>query len=250
MKIIGVIPARYQSTRFPGKPLADICGKPMIWWVYNQVKMSKKISEVYVLTDDNRITEFCDKANIPYILTKNNHPDHISRVQEASTILDADCYVCINGDEPLIQAELIDEVIPDNMEVVEPVFYGATRKFSEAAKVIDPANIKLVLNTEQRCVYMSRMAIPFPKGSLSFEYNKYVGIECFNKKVLDYFVSIPMGKLEKIEDIDHLRFLESGIPLYFTEIESESISVDTPKDLEYVRNQIKKKIEAGELTNE
>ena len=250
MKIIGVIPARYGSTRFPGKPLADICGKPMIWWVYNQVIKSTKLNEVYVLTDDDRIVDLCKKECIPYLLTRDNHPDHISRVQEASDMLEADCYVCVNGDEPLIQAEVIDKVIPESMDNDEPVFYGATRKFNDAPKVIDPANIKIVLNEKQRCVYMSRTAIPFPKGTLDFEYNKYVGIECFNKKALDFFVSVEMGKLEKIEDIDHIRFLENNVPLYFTEVDSESISVDTKKDLEYVRIQIKEKIKKGELTNE
>ena len=249
MKIVGVIPARYASTRFPGKPLADICGKPMIWWVYNQVIKSKKLDEVYVLTDDNRIVELCKNENIPYLMTRDNHPDHISRVQEASDMLDADCYVCVNGDEPLIQAEIIDKVIPESLDKDKPVFYGATRKFNEAPKVIDPANIKIVLNEMHRCVYMSRAPIPFPKGTLDFEYNKYVGIECFNKAALDFFVSVPMGRLEKVEDIDHIRFLENNIPLYFTEVDSESISVDTKKDLEYVRKQINEKILKGELSN-
>lgn len=242
MKIAGVIPARYNSTRFPGKPLVDIEGKAMIWWVYHQVKESKKISEVFVLTDDDRIREYCDKESIPSIMTRDNHPDHISRVQEASERIEADCYVCINGDEPLIKAELIDQVIPKNMEEDCPVFFGATRKIDDVAIAIDPANIKLALNGENRCLYMSRTPVPFPKGSLNVTYYKYVGIECFNKKALDFFVSHQMGSLEHIEDIDHLRFLEHQIPLFFTEIDSDSISVDTPKDLEMVRRMFKEKL--------
>ncbi len=245
MKVTGVIPARYASTRFPGKPLADICGKPMIWWVYHRVIKSKKLDEVYVLTDDERIAAYCDGAGIRYMMTRNDHPNHINRVHEASLKIDADCIVCVNGDEPLIQAELIDHVIPDTIPQDKPYFMGATRRFSDAAEVVDPANIKLTLNRDNRCLYMSRSAVPFPKGTLDFTYFKYVGIECFNKKALDFFVSAEMGRLEKIEDIDHLRFLENDIALYYTEVDTESISVDTKKDLEFVREEVKKQIDSG-----
>lgn len=246
MKIIGVIPARYASTRFPGKPLADICGKPMIWWVYNQVVKSKKLDEVYVLTDDTRISETCEKIGMKYVMTSDNHPNHISRVKEGSDVIAADWYVCVNGDEPLIDFECIDRVIPDFEPPKEPVFYGAARTLEDAAKVIDPANLKLVL-AGKRCLYMSRNPIPFPKGTLDFKYMKYVGIECFNKPALDLFNSLEMGKLEKVEDIDHIRFLENNVPLYFTLIDSESISVDTKKDLEYVRGIVEEKIKLGEI---
>lgn len=247
MKIIGVIPARYKSSRFPGKPLADICGKPMIWWVYRQVICSHKISEAYVLTDDSRISSVCDELNIKYIMTSDDHPNHISRVYEASESICADWYVCVNGDEPLIEPTAIDAVIPDKVPQTEPVFYGAERVLCDAVKVIDPANIKLVLTKNGRCLYMSRNPIPFPKGTLEFSYHKYVGIECFNKASLNAFVQFPMGVLEKIEDIDHLRFIEHGVSLYFTNVDSESLSVDTPKDLEYVRKNIEEKIRKGEI---
>lgn len=245
MKIVAVIPARYSSSRFPGKPLADICGKPMIWWVYNQVVKSKKIDEVYVLTDDSRISDICEKYEMKYVITSDRHPNHISRVKEGADVIVSDWYVCINGDEPLIDCESIDKVIPEFAPPKEPVFYGAARTLEDAAKVIDPANLKLVLAGE-RCLYMSRNPIPFPKGTLNFNYIKYVGIECFNKSALDFFVTKEIGKLEKIEDIDHIRFLENNVPLYFTMIDSESISVDTKKDLEYVRGIVEGKIKSGE----
>lgn len=247
MRVVGVIPARYKSTRFPGKPLVDICGKPMIWWVYHQANKSNKISEWYVLTDDERIYSCCLEYGMNCLITKADHPNHISRVHEASTLLQADCYVCINGDEPLIEPSAIDKVIPDNMENTSPVFEGAARKLNDAAKVIDPANIKLILTHDRQCLYMSRSPIPFPKGNLNFDYYKYVGIECFNKSALDYFVSHTMGELEKTEDIDHLRFLENNIPIYFSIVNSESISVDTVKDLEYVKSIITEKIKFGEI---
>ncbi|MBD5497019.1 MAG: 3-deoxy-manno-octulosonate cytidylyltransferase [Lachnospiraceae bacterium] len=234
MKIIGVIPARYQSTRFPGKPLADICGKPMIWWVYQRVKKMDVFHDVFCAIDDARVQEICETYEIKYIVTKNDHPDHISRIHEVSTKVDADYYICINGDEPLISSECILPVLPKSI-TEQPYFGGAMRTLKDPAETIDFANIKLAVSENGRCLYMSRAPLPYPRGTLLFEYKKYVGVECFNKAALDFFVNTPMGSLEKIEDIDHLRFLENGIELHFSNVDSESISVDTPKDLEKVR---------------
>ena len=235
MKIIGVIPARYASTRFPGKPLADICGKPMIWWVYQQVKKVKELNEVYVATDDIKIRSELEKYQIPVVMTRDNHPDHISRVHEVSDIKKADMYVCINGDEPLIDPVSIATVIENAKAKKTPAYYGAFRYLTDPAETIDPAKIKVLTTEDGRLIYISRTPIPYPKNSLLFKYKKYVGIECYHKETLDFFVTHPMGKVEKIEDIDHLRFIENQYPLYFTEVQSESISVDTPKDLEKVR---------------
>ncbi len=102
MKMIAVIPARYQSTRLPGKPLADICGKPMLWWVYEKVKNISAFNKVLCAIDDERIESACKQHNMDYVMTRNDHPNHISRIQEVSSIEYADYYVCINGDEPLI----------------------------------------------------------------------------------------------------------------------------------------------------
>lgn len=233
MKLIGVIPARYQSSRFPGKPLADICGKPMLWWVYQQVKKIEQFSDVICAIDDERVREICEEHGMKYVMTHNNHPDHIARIHEISTKIEADYYMCINGDEPLISSNCIVPVIPSEI-VKEPYFGGAMRVLTDPAETIDFAKIKLVVSDNGRCLYMSRTPVPYPRGTLLFNYKKYVGVECFNKAALDFFVSTPMGSLEKIEDIDHLRFLENGIELHFNYVESESISVDTPKDLEKV----------------
>ncbi len=241
MKIVAVIPARYASTRFPGKPLADICGHPMIWWVYNRVKKISEFSDVFVATDDERIKKVCDEYNINVIMTRNNHPNHISRVHEVSEKVNADFYMCINGDEPLVDIDSIKKIIPTKVNDKEEVFIGARRKLTDPAETIDSANIKMVIGNNDLCMYLSRTAIPFPKGTLFFDYWKYVGIECFNKKALDFFVSTNMGNVEKVEDIDHIRFLENGKKIYFKEVKSDSISVDTPKDLEKVIKMIKEK---------
>ena len=238
-KIVAVIPARFQSSRFPGKPLADICGKPMLWWVYNKIKKMDVFSEVFCAIDDEKVQKVCDELGMKYVMTRPNHPDHISRIQEVSDLVEADYYICINGDEPLITEECILPVIPTAVHT-EPFFGGAMRNLTDPAEVIDPANIKIVISNTGKCMYMSRLPVPYPKGTLNVVYKKYVGVECFNKDALDFFVSTPVGAVEKVEDIDHLRFLENGIELNFSLVDSDSISVDTPKDLDFVRNRMKK----------
>lgn len=246
MKIVGIIPARYESTRFPGKPLADICGKPMLWWVYNKIKSISVFSDVFCAIDDNRIKDVCDEYGMKYVMTKNNHPNHISRIQEVSDMVDSDYYICINGDEPLITEDCILPVIPEKTS--ETIYFGgAMRNLTDPAEVIDPANIKLVISKNNRCIYMSRIPVPYPKGTLDISYKKYVGVECFNKKALDFFVNTPMGEIEKAEDIDHIRFLENDIAIYFSLVKSDSISVDTRKDLDFVRKKMQNQIDNTEL---
>lgn len=248
MKIICVIPARYASTRLPGKPLKEICGKPMLWWVYQQVSKLDYFSDVICAIDDERIKAMCQVYNMKFVMTKSDHPNHIARLQEISTKIDADYYMCVNGDEPLITKECISPVVPTGI-YDEPYVGGAMRILTDPAETIDFAKIKLVVSDMTgKCLYMSRTPVPYPRGTLFFKYKKYVGVECFNKKALDFFVNTPMNDLEKVEDIDHLRFLANGIDLHFNYVESESISVDTPKDLEKVRRIISEKIQNGEIT--
>lgn len=235
MKVIGVIPARYQSSRFPGKPLADICGKPMIWWVYNQVSQVEEFSEIYVATDDERIVACCEEYGMKYVMTRKDTPNHIHRIWEVTEMIEADYYISINGDEPLISPDNIRQAFPTEVINDRPFFQSVYREMHDPAEVMDIANVKIVLNKEGVCMYQSRYPIPCPKGSLLFTYKKAIGIECFNKKALDIFAHTPMGVMEKIEDIDHLRFLENGIPIYYKQIDSESLSVDTKNDLEKVR---------------
>lgn len=128
MKVIGVIPARYASSRFPGKPLADICGKPMIWWVYNQVTQVKEFSDVYIATDDERIAECCKQYNMKYVMTGTDTPNHIHRIWEVTELVEADYYISINGDEPLISPENISQAFPDRIINDRPFFQSVYRE--------------------------------------------------------------------------------------------------------------------------
>ncbi|MBQ8425595.1 MAG: 3-deoxy-manno-octulosonate cytidylyltransferase [Clostridia bacterium] len=240
MKIIGVIPARYNSTRFPGKPLADICGKPMIWWVYNQAKKVKEIDELIVATDDKRIIEVCKKYNINAVMTSQHHNTPTSRLYEISTYFDANYYVFIGGDEPLIEPESISIVIKSALNTNEEVSNAMTT-IKTAPEVLDYTNIKIVTNTKGYALYTTRSPLPYPKGGLNFDYKKFVGIGVFSKKALNIYNNTPKSNLEKIEECDLIRFLDINIPIKMINVDYYDVSVDTKKDLEFVINLIKNK---------
>lgn len=241
-KIVGIIPARYQSSRFPGKPLADICGKPMIWWVYQQVKQVEEFAEVYVATDDSRIADVCEQYGVKVIMTLDSHPTHVHRIHEVSERIEADYYVVVCGDEPLISVDVICAALPQAVNDSKDMYVGGLcRYFTDPAEVIDPANIKVFTNDKDECILLSRAAVPFPYKTVMFKYKKVVGVECYNKKALDFFVSTPKGPLESIEDVTLQRFLENKIHIIYRLVESESLSVDTPRDLEKVVSIIKQR---------
>ncbi len=238
MKIIGVIPARYASSRFPGKPLADIEGKPMIWWVYQQAKKVKEIDEVYVATDDKRIEAECEKYNIKVIMTSSSHETVFYRVQEFSNYVNADFYIIINGDEPLINPNHIKAVIKP--EYIENYTVNTISKIKSPAETNDVSNIKVVFDKDMTALYMSRFPIPFPNKSTNFSYWKHVGITGINKKSLDKYAKTPKSTFEKIEGIDHLRLIETQKMKFVKLNKCNSLSVDTQKDLEKVREIIRK----------
>lgn len=241
MRVVGIIPARYQSSRFPGKPLEDIFGKPMIQWVYEQACKVKEFEEIYVATDHKKIENECKIRNIPCIMTKDSHPTHVHRIHEVSETVCADYYVVICGDEPLISPDVIRAIMPP-LQGGGIYVGGLCRYLSDPAEVIDPANIKVVTNCEDECILLSRAPVPFPYKTVMFKYKKVVGVECYNKAALDYFVSKEKGFLEAVEDVTLQRFLENKIHIKYRLVESESLSVDTPRDLEKVKTIIREKL--------
>lgn len=240
MKVVGIIPARYGSTRLPGKPLKDILGYPMIWWVYKRVCSVKKLDEVYVATDDERIKGVCEQFNIPVVMTANIHKTAAHRLQEVSESVVADFYLQLNGDEPLINTDAIEAAIPD--EVPDDREFGTNiiTEMTEPAQVMDASNIKMVFDNEMNALYMSRTPIPYPFKAIDYKYYKHVGIIGYNKKMLDFYKNSKPGRFEIIEGIDTLRFLDYGKQLkLFLVPECHSLSVDTDKDLEMVIKMIK-----------
>lgn len=237
MKTAGIIPARYASTRLPGKPLLDICQKPMLWWVYQQAVQVKGLDEIVVATEDERILDRCRNYGIPALRTSGEHPNAASRLEEVSRTIRADFYVQINGDEPLIQPETISAAIPDKIPTAEEFGTNIITPMEDPAKVLDLSNIKVVFDENFRALYMSRHPIPCPFSSVTYSYYKHVGIIGYNQKMLDFYRTSGPGRLEQIEGIDTLRFLDYGKWLQCIPVDhAETLSVDTPKDLEWVRN--------------
>ncbi len=243
MKIAGVIPARYASTRLPGKPLVDICGKPMLAWVYEQVKKAKKLDEVYVATDDVRIEDMCREYGIPAVMTSPTHPTGANRLWEVSEKVAADFYVQLNGDEPLLDPEVIDAAVPEEILTEEEFGTNIITTMKSPSEVLDAANIKVIFDDRLRALYMSRTPIPYPFKSIAFEYYKHVGILGYNKKMLDFYNQSKPGRWEQIEGIDTMRFIDYGKILQFIMVEEcHTLSVDTPKDLERVRQMMAQKL--------
>lgn len=240
MKTAGVIPARYGSSRLPGKPLLDIHGKPMVWWVFQKAKQARRLDEVWVAADDERIRKACSLLGIPVVMTSSRHRTAAERLQEASEKIKADFYVQINGDEPLIEPAHIDAAVPDRITGEEEFGTNIITEVKSGAQLLHSSNIKVVFDSRFRALYMSRLPVPYPFSSIEFSYYKHVGIIGYNKKMLDFYKNSTPGRLEQIEGIDTMRFLDYGKYLQFIPVEKgDSLSVDTREDLQWIRKVIK-----------
>ena len=238
MKIIGVIPARYESSRFPGKPLADICGKPMIWWVYNQALKVKSFDKVYVATDDERIESVCKKQGINVVMTSDKHQSGTDRTAEVAEKVEGDLFVIVMGDEPLISPDNIQAIIDEMSKGGYDAGMLCT-KFKTGVDLVNTTTLKLALNDKNELIFISRLPVPYPKAVLGYEHYKNVGVWAFTRETLEFFKNTPRGRLEKIEDTEMLRMLENHKLVKAVEVETESMSVDTPKDLERIINVVK-----------
>ncbi|MFL0163852.1 3-deoxy-manno-octulosonate cytidylyltransferase [Candidatus Clostridium helianthi] len=239
MNIIGIIPARYKSSRFEGKPLADIHGKPMIWWVYNQAIKVKEFSSVYVATDDERIEKVCEDLDINVIMTSDKHPTGTDRVGEVARKIKADIYINIQGDEPTIKPETIRKAIePFYNDSNEILVTNMMTEIKKSYEIVDNTVPKVVVNKEGCGVFLSRLPIPYPKGG-DCKYYKQVCVYGFTPKALEFYCNSERGNIESIEDIEILRFIEAGYKVKFIETDHDTVAVDTKKDLERVRRIIK-----------
>ncbi|MBL3715854.1 3-deoxy-manno-octulosonate cytidylyltransferase [Lactococcus garvieae] len=247
-KNIGVIPARYASSRFPGKPLVDFFGRPMLWWVYSQMKLVEQLSEVYVACDDTRVAEVCEMYNIPYVMTKVSHATHLDRLSEFSEKVDADFYINVNGDEPLVELQgILDLLPPDKVKANESYAANGMMILTEPIEAIDTSKIKIATDVYGNGLYMARTPIPYPKGKGDYQLKKFVGIQCFTKSALKFVSNHTRGPIEEIEDIDEYRFLEYGHKLKFVLTNVKTLSVDTRKDAEKVRGILFERIANDEV---
>ena len=240
MKIIGMIPARGGSSRFNMKPLAPICGKPMLYWVWKHSKEVECFEEVYVATDNEQIKETAEDFGARAIMTSPDCETATERLYEVAQKVEADLYVMVNGDEPLVLAGDIVKCIPER--IPEDGFYVSNlmTDFSNPVEVVDPTNLKIVTNKDGICLFISRAPIPFPKGAMDYAYQKFVGVGAFTGKALDYYHDTPRGPVEKIEENDSFRFIENRKDCYDIKAHCKTLSVDTPKDRVAVEEYMKK----------
>ena len=253
MKIIGVIPARYKSSRFPGKPLADICGKPMIWWVYQQCMKVEDFDEIYIATDDNKIFSVCESLGMKGIMTSDTHKTGTDRIGEVARKIPSDLIVNIQGDEPLLEPETIKAAITPFYTKPDLKVSNLMTKIKEAVDVVNFTVPKVITNKDGIGIYLTRSTAPYPKGMLEYHYYKQVCVYGFRPDALqfycDYGLQYGKAKVEAIEDIEILRFIENGYKVQYIEVDSDTVAVDTPNDLVRVREIISNKIKNSKLFN-
>lgn len=231
-KTVAMIPARMESSRLPGKPLADICGMPMIEHVYRRCLLSRSLDEVYVVTDSPRIREAIEGAGGRVLMTRSDHETGTDRIAEAARGLECDVVVNVQGDEALLYPEHIDAVVQGLLGDPEASVAILVNPFKAYGA---PSHIKTVLDERGYVMYFSRSDIPSSARTPEPEMLKAYHIVPFRKPFLLEFASWPKGRLERVEFIEYMRILEKGRRIRAVRVESSAISVDTPADLDEVR---------------
>lgn len=241
MRTVAVIPARYASTRFPGKPLADINGKPMIWHVHEAARSAGAIDDVYVATDDERIVSACESLGINSLVTSANHATGTDRLAECINRIDADFIVNIQGDEPMIAPDAIESVARAMQACGDPAVMASNgyAALGDPHDVLSHDVVKVSLTARSAALAFSRYAIPFARGA-RVVYRKQLGLYCFRREGLELFSSLKPGPVEQSESVEMLRFLEHGYQVLMVEVEDRSVAVDTPFDLQRVRTLMEK----------
>lgn len=246
MQILGIIPARHASTRFPGKMLTLIAGKPLIQRVVEQVKKASRLGEVIVATDHESIREQVE----PYCRVEMTRPDHPSgsdRIAEVARRCDCDAIVNIQGDEPLIDPAVID-LVAERLQDCE-MSTAATRIW-DAGEYADPNSVKVVVNAAGRALYFSRRTIPYLRDAANgpieeqlaaFPFLKHLGIYGYRRETLLRLVSFPVSPLEEAERLEQLRALDNGIPIAVARVDYQAVGVDVPEDVARVEALLKEK---------
>jgi 3-deoxy-manno-octulosonate cytidylyltransferase (CMP-KDO synthetase) len=237
MKVLGVIPARYGSTRLEGKPLKDICGKPMIQHVYERARRARLLDELIVATDDQRIVDAVKGFGGMAKLTSRDHRTGTDRIHEVSRMIDAGLVVNIQGDEPLLDPRMIDELVQPMLD--EPDIPAGTlcTPILDEAGYSDPNVVKVVFDRKGFALYFSRSLIPYPRKKDAFRAFEHIGVYAYRRDFLEAYVAMPQTPLESTESLEQLRILESGHRMLVlpTRHEYLGLSVDTLEDLEEVR---------------
>lgn len=245
MKIIAIIPARYASTRFPGKPLADLLGKPLIQWVYENTKKSLLLDDIAVATDNPLIYQAVIRFGGKAVMTSGSHKSGTDRVAEVVRGLSADIIVNVQGDEPLIRPEMIEEAISPFIKRQEARGKGQEievttlkKRITDPEELNSPDVVKVVTDKEGFALYFSRVPIPYHRDRNEHRQPiayKHIGLYVYRRDFLLRFTEEPPSQLEEIEKLEQLRMLENGTRPFVVETKYDSIGVDAPEDLEKVK---------------
>ncbi len=237
MEIVGVIPARYGATRFEGKVLAPIDGQPMIQYVWQAAKKAKHLKRVIIACDDERILKAGQQFGAEVVMTSVNHPSGTDRIAEAIAPYKADIVVNIQGDEPLIDAQSIDNLAISLVEEKKAVASTLIKKTTNQEEIESPHVVKVVVDKEGYALYFSRSIIPFYRErnvSNGVSYYKHLGLYAYKRDFLQQYVQLPRTPLEMAEQLEQLRILEAGYKIKTVVTEVETVGVDTKEDLQKV----------------
>lgn len=229
-RVVGVIPARLGSTRLPRKVLLPIAGDPLVAWVYKAAKACSALDEVVVATDSDEVIALCNERGWSCRMTSPELPSGTDRLHAVSQSVDADIYVNVQGDEPFLRPEHIEDVLRPFAKADVDV---TTLKVKCApANVNNPNAVKVVTARDGRALYFSRAAIPYDRDARDVaEYWKHLGLYAYRKAALEKFATLPQGELEQTEKLEQLRLLENGLTLYVEETEFDTVGVDTEEDM-------------------
>jgi 3-deoxy-manno-octulosonate cytidylyltransferase (CMP-KDO synthetase) len=235
-KILGVIPARFASTRFPGKVLSPILSKPMLQHVYERASQARYLTSTIIATDDERIVQAARRFGASVRLTRSDHLSGTDRVAEIASAENADIIVNIQGDEPLIDPVAIDTAILPLAQEPEIAMGTLKKRIEDPQELDNPNVVKVVTDNAGDAIYFSRCPIPFVRdrgaaGPLTGVHFKHIGIYVYRRDFLLQYSDLPVGPLEKAEKLEQLRALENGYRIRVVETEYESLGVDTPEDL-------------------
>jgi len=237
LNVLAVIPARYTSSRFPGKPVASIAGKPMIQHVVERVRRAQRVSRTLVATDEPAIRDAVQAFGGEAVLTRRDHLTGTDRVAEVAAHISADIYVNVQGDEPLIDPETIDGLIAVLIEDAAVLIASATAAILQPNDIMDPNITKVVRDFDGNALYFSHAPIPWVRDrqqSVAARHWKHIGLYAFRREALLDFPTLPPGELERLEQLEQLRWLENGYRIRMVETEYDAVSVDVPADIDRV----------------
>ncbi len=249
MRAVGVIPARYASSRFPGKPLADLRGRPLVQHVYERARRSKTLARVVVATDDLRIRDAVVAFGGEVQLTGLHHPSGTDRVAEVAASLSCEIVVNIQGDEPLIEPPMIDEAVSPFFVESDLIMGTVCRRLEKEEEWQSPHVVKVVRDRRGFALYFSRTPIPYARVQGRHSYYKHIGLYVYRREFLLTLASLAPTPLEETEQLEQLRALEYGYAIKVVETKYDSIGVDTPEDLERI-TRIEARNECGKGSNE